>query len=86
MLLGKEARLPIRLVCHKLTEEQSKAEEEEKLIFWQKVMGTNLHQLMQWAIFITNIPVNKIGAEDIWTIYRSRWYLEYYVKYMPSYM
>jgi IS4 transposase len=33
-------------------------------------------QLLQWSLFITNIPESKISAEHIWTIYRARWQIE----------
>ena len=84
MLLGKEAKLSVRIICHKLTDEQSAAR-RRKANLLAKGHGYKSSQrnqkLLQWLIFITNIAENKVSAQHIWTIYRARWQIDIYQPY-----
>ena len=81
--------MPVRIVCHKLTDEQSVAR-RRKANLLSKGHGYKSSQrnqgLLQWSIFITNIPENRIGAEHIWTIYRARWQIELLFKLYKSHI
>lgn len=89
ILLGKEARLPARIVCHKLTDEQSKTR-RRKANLLAKSHGYKPSQknqkLLCWSIFITNVPENKISAKDIWAVYRARWQIELLLKLYKSHI
>jgi hypothetical protein len=89
VLLGKEARLPVRIICHKLTDEQSAARRRKANLLAKghgyKSSQRN-QQLLQWSIFITNIPESKVSAENIWTIYRARWQIELLFKLYKSHI
>ncbi len=41
---------------------------------------------MNWSIFITNVPENKISAEQVLTIYRVRWQIELLFKLYKSHI
>lgn len=89
VLLGKEAKLPVRIICHKLTDEQSVARRRKANLLAKghgyKSSKRN-QELLQWSIFITNIPESRIGSEHIWTIYRSRWQIELLFKLYKSHI
>jgi hypothetical protein len=76
VLLGKEAKLPVRIICYKLTDEQSRGirRKANLLAKGHKCKSSQRkQQLLQCSLFITNIPESKISAEHIWTIYQARW-------------
>lgn len=58
VLSGKEAKLPVQIVCHKLTDKQSVAR-RKKANLLAKGHGYKSSQknqsLLQWSIVITNI-------------------------------
>lgn len=89
VLLGKEAKLPVRIICHKLTDEQSTARRRKANLLAQghgyKSSQRN-QRLLQWSIFITNIPESKINARHIWSIYRARWQIELLFKLYKSHI
>jgi len=89
VLLGKEAKLSVRIICHKLTDEQSAAR-RRKANLLAKGHGYKSSQrnqkLLQWSIFITNIAENKVSAQHIWTIYRARWQIELLFKLYKSHI
>ncbi|MCA7010101.1 transposase, partial [Wolbachia endosymbiont of Tribolium confusum] len=41
-------------------------------------------ELLNWSIFITNVPEDKISAEQVLTIYRTRWQIELLFKLYKS--
>jgi hypothetical protein len=89
VLLGKETKLPIRIICCKLTDAQSETR-RRKAHHAAKGHGykssAKNQQLLNWSIFITNIPEHKVKAEHIWTIYRVRWQIELLFKLYKSHM
>ncbi len=89
VLLGKEAKLPVRIICYKLTDEQSivRRRKANLLAKGHKYKSSQRNQqLLQWSLFITNIPESKISAEHIWTIYRARWQIELLFKLYKSHI
>lgn len=89
VLLGKEAKIRVRMICHKLTEEQSLARRRKanKLAKSHGYTSSKRNQkLLNWSIFITNIPEDKISAEQVLTIYRVRWQIELLFKLYKSYI
>lgn len=89
VLLGKQVKLPVRIICYKLTDEQS-AKRRRKANLLAKSHGYTSSErnqkLLQWSIFITNIPEKKVRAEHIYMIYRSRWQIELLFKLHKSHM
>lgn len=87
ILLGKESLLPVRIVCHKLTKEQSDGR-RRKANTLAKARGYKSSQrnqnLLDWSIFITNIPENQVSIKHIATIYRTRWQIELLFKLYKS--
>ncbi|URG41005.1 IS4 family transposase [Wolbachia endosymbiont of Ostrinia scapulalis] len=89
VLLGKEAKIRVRIICQKLTEEQSMARRRKanRLARSQGYTSSKRNQkLLNWSIFITNVPENKISAEQVLTIYRVRWQIELLFKLYKSYI
>jgi len=62
VLLGREAKLRVRIVCQKLTFEQSIARKNKALLLAKSRKYESSHRnqsLLNWSIFITNIPDEK---------------------------
>ena len=89
VLLGKQVKLKVRIICHQLTAEESegrrrKANKLAKSHGYQS--STKNQQLLDWSIFITNIPEDKITAQQIRKIYRVRWQIELLFKLYKSHI
>jgi hypothetical protein len=89
VLLGKEAMLKVRVVCKRLTAQQAeyrkrKANNLAKSRGYQSSQKNQ--QLLDWAIFITNVPESKINNDQILTIYRVRWQIELLFKLYKSHI
>lgn len=89
VFLGKEAKIKVRIICHKLSTEQSAAR-RRKANALAKAHGYKSSQrnqkLLDWSIFITNIPEEKICGEYIGHIYRVRWQIELLFKLYKSHI
>jgi hypothetical protein len=87
VFLGKEAKIRVRLIATKLSIEQS-SERRRKANKLAKSHGYKSSQknqkLLDWSIFITNIPENKITSEAIMKIYKVRWQIELLFKLYKS--
>jgi hypothetical protein len=89
VLLGKQTQLRVRLVCQKLTAEQSMARRRKAHELAKSHGYTSSErnqQLLDWSIFITNIPKVQIKSEQIFTIYRVRWQIELLFKLYKSHV
>ncbi|MFP3023287.1 MAG: IS4 family transposase [Wolbachia sp.] len=89
VLLGKEAKIRVRIICQKLTEEQSMARRRKanRLAKSHGYKSSKRNQkLLNWSIFITNVPRSKISAEQVLTIYRVRWQIELLFKLYKSHI
>jgi hypothetical protein len=82
-----EERLPVRLVAYKLSRKVS-AERRRKANKKSKDMGRTMSEskksLLDYSIFITNVPRGIFSAELIGTIYRLRWEIELIFKQWKS--
>lgn len=88
VLLGSQVKLKVRIVCQKLTQEQSayRKRKADNLAKSRKYISSHRNQaLLEWAIFITNIPTAHIPAQDLSTVYRLRWQIELLFKLYKSY-
>lgn len=88
ILLGAEKKLPCRLICIPLPQEvadrrRQKAKEKAR----QK--GKSLSQaylaLLDWLIFVTNVPTAMLSIEQVALLYRVRWQIELVFKLWKSY-
>ncbi len=89
VLLGKEVKQQVRIICTKLPVEQSIARRRKanKLAKSHGYKSSQKNQqLLDWSIFITNIPENKISSDKIFLIYRLRWQIELLFKLYKSYI
>lgn len=89
VLLGKEIKQKVRIICKKLTPEQAIARRRKanKLAKSHGYKSSQRNQrLLDWSIFITNIPVNKINSEQIFIIYKIRWQIELLFKLYKSHI
>jgi hypothetical protein len=82
-----EIRLPVRLIAYKMPREivEKRLRRAHK---GAKEMGRTLSKakldLLEFSLFVTNIPENMISAEMIGTIYRLRWEIELTFKQWKS--
>ncbi|WP_406831650.1 IS4 family transposase [Wolbachia endosymbiont (group A) of Anomoia purmunda] len=89
VLLGKEVKIKVRIICQKLTEEQSiiRRRRANKLAKSHGYTSSQKNQkLLDWSIFITNVPESKISAEQVLTVYRVRWQIELLFKLYKSHI
>ncbi|MFP3033054.1 MAG: IS4 family transposase [Wolbachia sp.] len=89
VLLGKETKIKVRIICQKLTEEQSiiRRRRANRLAKSHGYTSSQKNQkLLDWSIFITNVPENKISAEQVLIIYRVRWQIELLFKLYKSHI
>jgi len=89
VLLGQKARVPVRLVCRRLPKEvaaerRRKAKRKAKKDGRRKQPSAATLQLLDWAIFITNVPVTWLSVEQILTVYTLRWQIELLFKLWKS--
>lgn len=89
VLLGKEVKQQVRIICKKLSSQQSIARKRKanKLAKSHGYTSSQRNQrLLDWSIFITNIPENKVCSENVFLIYRLRWQIELLFKLYKSYI
>jgi hypothetical protein len=87
--LGKDARLRVRLVCQKLSEEHSefRRRKANKLAKSKGYTSSkNNQKLLDFQIFITNLPEEMINSDQVSRIYKSRWQIELLFKLYKSYV
>jgi hypothetical protein len=88
VLLGSKEQLPCRLICIPLPQEvadrrRQKAQENARR------KGRTLSQqyltLLDWIIFVTNVPQPMLSIEQVALLYRVRWQIELLFKLWKSY-
>lgn len=88
LYLGKEAKIKVRLVAKKLTEEQSQARRRKanKSAKSQGYQSSRKNQkLLDWSIFVTNISKEMVKAENLYLLYKLRWQIELLFRIYKSY-
>lgn len=88
LLLSSQTKLSIRVICYKLTPEQSayRRRKANKLARSSGYTALELSKkLLDWAIFITNIPYELVADEHISKLYRVRWQIGLLFKLYKSY-
>ena len=87
-LLGSQPKLKVRVVCQKLTQEQAayRRRKANRLAKSRGYTSSRRNQnLLDWAIFIINIPSSYVAVEDLSKLYRLRWQVELLFKLYKSY-
>jgi hypothetical protein len=88
VMLSSQVKLKVRIICYKLTEEQSsyRRRKANKLARSSGYQTSEKNKnLLDWAIFITNIPSKILADEHISKLYRLRWQIELLFKLYKSY-
>jgi hypothetical protein len=88
ILLGKEARLPCRIVIWRVPPEVANRR-RQKLIATARDKGNRPPSRERlawcdWTIFVTNVPGDLLGPEEIGVLYRTRWQIELVFKRWKS--
>lgn len=77
--LGKSARIPARLIMYRLPESvvnRRRQEAKEKAKKRGRTPSQEQLALLEFALFVTNVPDSIWSAEVVGTIYRIRWQIE----------
>ena len=87
VLVGAKKQLPMRLVVKKLSEGKAKKKirEAKKNRHSKSNHSTEYYNLLQYEIYLTNIPSSMLNAKNIAKIYGLRWYIETLFKSWKSY-
>jgi hypothetical protein len=88
--IGKNERLKSRIICYRLPKDVADNRIRKKRAEYKK-RGVNspskdLLESLKYAIFITNIPKEKVSAEMVGTLYKIRWQIELIFKEFKSLM
>lgn len=89
VLLGKQTKQLVRILCKKLSPTQSVAR-RRKANKLAKSHGYTFslknQRLLDWSLLITNIPSEKCPSEQIFFLYKVRWQIELLFKLYKSYI
>jgi hypothetical protein len=88
ILLGKEQRLPCRLIAWRVPEEQAnrrrqKLRREHRSKYGTEPIAERL-AWCDWVILVTNVPAEKLTPEEAAVLYRARWQVELLFKRWKS--
>ncbi|MGE3818650.1 MAG: IS4 family transposase [Isosphaeraceae bacterium] len=88
ILLGKEARLPCRIVIWRVPEEVANRRRQE-LIATARDKGNRPPSRERlawcdWTIIVTNAPDDRLRPEEVGVLYRARWQIELVFKRWKS--
>lgn len=87
MLLGKDAKLPIRLIAEPVPQEVGDARRRKRPVQNKRTRYTpETLALMDWSIYLTNIPAEWLDAAQLLAIYALRWRIESIFKVWKSYL
>ena len=80
VLLGKEQRLPCRLIAWRLPKEQADRRRRKlrQEMMSRKGREPSAERLAwcDWTILVTNVPVTMLTPEEALVLYRARWQVE----------
>lgn len=86
--LGNKEQLPCRLVCIPLPQEvadRRRHKAKEKARRKGRTLSPEYLSLLDWVIFVTNVPQAMLSIEQIALLYRVRWQIELLFKLWKSY-
>jgi hypothetical protein len=79
VLLGQQARLPVRLVAFRVSEESANRARQRLYAYARKRHGqpsSRALALAGWVVLITNVPEALLSAREVWVMARVRWQVE----------
>jgi len=80
VFLGKEQRLPCRLIAWRLPKEQADRRRRQlrQEMMSRKGREPSAERLAwcDWTILVTNVPVTMLTPEEVLVLYRARWQVE----------
>lgn len=80
ILLGKEQRLPCRLIAWRLPKEQANRRRQklrrESVSKYGKEPSAERLAWCDWTILVTNVPIEAMTPEEAAILYRARWQVE----------
>ncbi len=87
--IGSKAKTPVRLIALRLPQEvaaQRRRQAKEKARADGRRPTPPAHRLalLDWAIFVTNVPPDLLSVEQVTLIYRLRWQIELIFKVWKS--
>jgi hypothetical protein len=88
VLLGAKEKLPCRLICLPLPQEvadRRRQKAKEKARRQGKTPSKAYLALLDWLIFVTNVPQEMLSIEQVALLYRVRWQIELVFKLWKSY-
>jgi Transposase DDE domain len=88
VLVGKRAKLPCRIVIWRVPQEVADRR-RQKLIATARDKGNRPPSRERlawcdWTLFVTNVPSDRLTAEEIGVLYRARWQIELMFKRWKS--
>ena len=86
VILGTKEQVPMRLVALKCPEEiaQQRIRKARKERNKKANHSKKYYQLLQWSIFLTNVPSETWKAEEVIQVYGFRWHIEMVFKVWKS--
>jgi hypothetical protein len=86
VFLGSKEKLPVRLVAKKLPQEVARQRREKARKDRNKKTNHSeeYYELLGWVIFVTNVPVENLTAQQVMDIYPLRWFIEVIFKAWKS--
>ena len=90
VLLGKSNKhqLPCRLICMPLPQEMAdrrRQKAKERARRQRKTLSQEYLALLDWLIFVTNVPPSMLSMAQVALLYRVRWQIELVFKLWKSY-
>lgn len=89
VFLGEKARVPVRLLAKRLPREvamerRRRAKEKAKKDGRRSTPSESTLALLDWAIFVTNVPEELLSVAQAASLYRLRWQIELIFKCWKS--
>jgi hypothetical protein len=88
VLVGKQQRLKCRLIAFRLPQEvadQRRYRAKQAAQRRGKTVSPTTLALLDWSIYLTNVPETMLSAEQVALLYRVRWQIELLFKLCKSY-
>jgi hypothetical protein len=88
VLLGSKEQLPCRLICIPLPQEvadRRRQKAKQKARRKGRTLSKEYLTLLDWVIFVTNVPQTMLTIEQVALLYRVRWQIELIFKLWKSY-
>ncbi len=88
VLLGKERRLPARLIAWRVPAEQAARRRQKVCAYtrerYRKAPTAERLAACDWTILVTNVPADLLAPQEAVVLYRSRWQIELLFKRWKS--